>query len=40
MSFTEIEREVQEAAKYRDEDEENKAKIEGVPPMDDAKHLH
>ena len=40
MSFSEIERKAQEAAKHRDDDEENEAKIEGVPPIDDAKHPH
>ena len=33
MSYTEIESKVQEGAKNRDEDEENKVKIEGVPPI-------
>ena len=40
MSHTEFERKVQEAAKYRDENEESKAKIEGAPPMYDAQHSH
>ena len=40
VSQAEADHDVQETEKYRDKHEENKAKIEGAPPLNDAKHLH